>query len=169
MTGVFARGGLLAAALALFAAPLAAQTRTISGKVLEEGSRAPIAAAQLQVTGTAIGAGSHRPELGQVGARGGTDHRHRHGARHADRAARGVAPHRAGARAHCQAGCARATGADRGAYRGGVGHLRQITRGAPGWQRPARCARRRGASRRRVFPVPAWAGGRAPVRGDRPK
>ena len=56
MTGVFARGGLLAAALALLAAPLAAQTRTISGKVLEEGSRAPIAAAQLQVTGTALGA-----------------------------------------------------------------------------------------------------------------
>ncbi|WP_373059605.1 SusC/RagA family TonB-linked outer membrane protein [Gemmatimonas sp.] len=56
MTGVFARRGLLAAALALLAAPLAAQTRTISGKVLEAGSRAPIAAAQLQVTGTALGA-----------------------------------------------------------------------------------------------------------------
>ena len=56
MIGVFARGGLLCTALALLAAPLAAQTRTITGKVLEEGSRAPIAAAQLQVTGTALGA-----------------------------------------------------------------------------------------------------------------
>jgi len=56
MTGVFARRGLLAAALALLADPLAAQTRTISGKVLEAGSRAPIAAAQLQVIGTALGA-----------------------------------------------------------------------------------------------------------------
>ncbi|HYW31497.1 MAG TPA: SusC/RagA family TonB-linked outer membrane protein [Gemmatimonas sp.] len=56
MTAVFARRALLAAALALCAAPLAAQTRTISGKVLEEGSRAPIVEAQLQVIGTAIGA-----------------------------------------------------------------------------------------------------------------
>ena len=56
MTGAFARAGLLAAAHVLLAAPLAAQTRTISGKVLEQGSRAPITAAQLQVTGTALSA-----------------------------------------------------------------------------------------------------------------
>ena len=55
MLGVLARRGLLIAALALTAAPLAAQTRTITGKVLEEGSRAPIAAAQLQVQGTSVG------------------------------------------------------------------------------------------------------------------
>ncbi|MFN9204463.1 MAG: TonB-dependent receptor plug domain-containing protein, partial [Gemmatimonas sp.] len=55
MTGVFTRGGRLLAALALSATTLAAQTRTITGKVLEEGSRAPITAAQLQVQGTNIG------------------------------------------------------------------------------------------------------------------
>ncbi|MEO7360547.1 MAG: SusC/RagA family TonB-linked outer membrane protein [Gemmatimonadaceae bacterium] len=56
MTGAFARRGLLAAALALFALPLAAQTRTITGKVLEEGSRAPITEAQLQIVGTGLSA-----------------------------------------------------------------------------------------------------------------
>lgn len=56
MIGVFTRGGRLLAALALSATTLAAQTRTITGKVLEEGSRAPITAAQLQVQGTNVGA-----------------------------------------------------------------------------------------------------------------
>lgn len=56
MIGVFMRGGRLLAALALSATTLAAQTRTITGKVLEEGSRAPITAAQLQVQGTNVGA-----------------------------------------------------------------------------------------------------------------
>ncbi|MFY7921182.1 MAG: carboxypeptidase-like regulatory domain-containing protein, partial [Gemmatimonas sp.] len=56
MTGVLKRAGLLMAGLALSASTLLAQTRTITGKVLEEGSRAPIAAAQLQVQGTNIGA-----------------------------------------------------------------------------------------------------------------
>ncbi|WP_353267506.1 SusC/RagA family TonB-linked outer membrane protein [Gemmatimonas sp.] len=55
MTGVLKRAGLLMAGLALSASTLLAQTRTITGKVLEEGSRAPIAAAQLQVQGTNIG------------------------------------------------------------------------------------------------------------------
>jgi len=55
MIGVFTRGGLLLSALALSATTLAAQSRTVTGKVLEDGSRAPITAAQLQVQGTQIG------------------------------------------------------------------------------------------------------------------
>jgi hypothetical protein len=57
MHGVLARARRLLAVLALTSTPLAAQqVRTITGKVLEEGSRAPVTAAQLQVQGTAIGA-----------------------------------------------------------------------------------------------------------------
>ncbi|BAH39246.1 MAG TPA: SusC/RagA family TonB-linked outer membrane protein [Gemmatimonas aurantiaca] len=61
MTAVSPRRALLATAsalvaLALSASTLLAQTRTISGQVLEEGSRAPITAAQLQVQGTNLGA-----------------------------------------------------------------------------------------------------------------
>ncbi|MCU0636280.1 MAG: SusC/RagA family TonB-linked outer membrane protein [Gemmatimonadaceae bacterium] len=39
----------------LAAAPLAAQGRTITGRVLEDGTRAPLASAQIQVQGTALG------------------------------------------------------------------------------------------------------------------
>jgi len=57
MNGALARAGRLLAVLALTSTSLAAQpVRTITGKVLEEGSRAPVTAAQLQVQGTAIGA-----------------------------------------------------------------------------------------------------------------
>ncbi|WP_337172351.1 SusC/RagA family TonB-linked outer membrane protein [Gemmatimonas aurantiaca] len=60
MTGVFTRRALRAAAcalsvLTLSASTLLAQTRTITGQVLEEDTRAPITAAQLQVQGTTIG------------------------------------------------------------------------------------------------------------------
>jgi len=55
MTGMLARAGRLLAALALTSSALAAQTRTITGKVLEEDSKAPITAAQLQIQGTTIG------------------------------------------------------------------------------------------------------------------
>lgn len=55
MTGMLARAGRLLAALALTSSALAAQTRTITGKVLEEDSKAPISAAQLQIQGTTIG------------------------------------------------------------------------------------------------------------------
>lgn len=55
MTGVLKRTGLLAVGLALSASTLLAQTRTITGKVLEDGTRAPIGSAQLQVQGTNIG------------------------------------------------------------------------------------------------------------------
>ena len=52
----FVRGCALMASLALTTTVLAAQTRTITGKVLEAGSRAPITAAQLLVQGTSTGA-----------------------------------------------------------------------------------------------------------------
>ena len=52
----FGRGCALMASLALTTTVLAAQTRTITGKVLEAGSRAPITAAQLLVQGTSTGA-----------------------------------------------------------------------------------------------------------------
>ncbi len=59
MTGVFARSrtrfSVLLASLTLTSTSLAAQVRTITGKVLEEGSNAPIVAAQLQVQGTNLG------------------------------------------------------------------------------------------------------------------
>lgn len=60
MIGVFTRRAGLAAACVLSALTLSvgtllAQTRTITGQVLEEDTRAPITAAQLQVQGTNIG------------------------------------------------------------------------------------------------------------------
>jgi len=55
MHGALARAGRLLAALALTSSALTAQPRTVTGKVIEEDSRAPITAAQLQVQGTTIG------------------------------------------------------------------------------------------------------------------
>lgn len=56
MRKYFARSCVLAAALVLSAGALAAQGRTITGTVVEEGLHTPLAAAQVQVKGTTIGA-----------------------------------------------------------------------------------------------------------------
>lgn len=56
MRKFFARSCVLAAAFVLSAGALAAQGRTITGTVVEEGLHTPLAAAQVQVKGTTIGA-----------------------------------------------------------------------------------------------------------------
>jgi TonB-dependent starch-binding outer membrane protein SusC len=56
MARMWSRGCTLLAALTLCAAPLLAQGRVITGRVLEDGTRAPLGSAQIQVVGTQLGA-----------------------------------------------------------------------------------------------------------------